>query len=201
MAGALSKKKIAFEWLPGEGAFYGPKVELHLKDCLGREWQCGTVQVDFNMPERLGASYVSEDNSKKVPVMLHRATLGSLERFMGMLIEHFAGIFPPWLAPTQVVVMGISEKHQVYVEEVTAELKNNGFRARSDLRNEKIGFKIREHTLQRVPYMLVAGDKEVENSTITVRTRKGKDLGALPISEVMATLEKAIANYGRESED
>ncbi|MDO8953411.1 MAG: threonine--tRNA ligase [Gammaproteobacteria bacterium] len=197
LANALEALNIAFEWLPGEGAFYGPKVEMHLRDSIGREWQCGTVQIDFFIPERLEASYVTEDNVRKVPVMIHRAVLGSMERFIGMLIEHYAGDFPAWLAPTQAVVMGISEKHTIYVNEITEKLQKAGFRARSDLRNEKIGFKIREQTLQKVPFLLVAGDQEAEQGTVSVRTRKGKDLGVMPVSDFIAILEKAVASLGK----
>lgn len=197
LAKALESEGLEFEWLPGEGAFYGPKVELHLKDSIGRSWQCGTVQIDPNLPERLEASYVAEDNTRKMPIMVHRAVLGSMERFIGMLIEHYAGDFPAWLAPIQVVVMGISEKHNQYVEKTTAELKKAGYRARSDLRNEKIGFKIREQTLQKVPFLLVAGGQEVEQGTVSVRTRKGKDLGVMPVSDFIKILENAVARLGK----
>jgi threonyl-tRNA synthetase len=197
LAKALESLNIPFEWLPGEGAFYGPKVELHLKDSIGRQWQCGTVQIDFFVPERLEASYVAEDNTRKVPVMIHRAVMGSMERFIGMMIEHYAGEFPAWLAPTQVVVMGISEKHNAYVSQITENLQKLGFRARSDLRNEKIGFKIREQTLQKVPFLLVAGDQECEQASISVRTRKGKDLGAMPLSDFVKILEQSVAHLGR----
>lgn len=189
LSDALSKQNITFEYLKGEGAFYGPKIELHLKDSLGREWQCGTMQVDFNMPMRLGAEYVAEDNTRKIPVMLHRATLGSMERFIGMLIEHYAGLFPLWLAPIQGVVMGVTDKHQDYVNQVTEQLKAQGFRIKADLRNEKIGFKIREHTLQKVPYLIVLGDKEVADHTVSVRARNGDDLGVMNI-EAFANLLK-----------
>lgn len=190
LADALSNQGIEYELLPGEGAFYGPKIELHLKDCLGREWQCGTMQVDFNLPNRLGASYIAEDGSKQIPVMLHRATLGSLERFIGMLIEHFEGKFPAWLAPVQVVVMGITDKHQGYVNQIMASLKDQKVRAESDLRNEKVGFKIREHTLQKVPYLIVVGDKEQQDDTVAVRTQSGEDLGAMPLNQFVAMLQK-----------
>jgi len=179
LAEALKSKDIPFDYLPGEGAFYGPKIEIHLRDCLGRAWQCGTIQVDFAMPERLGATYVAEDNSKHIPVMIHRAIIGSMERFIGILIEHYAGFFPVWLAPIQVMVMGISDKHIDYVKKVTDYLQKNGFRAKSDLRNEKIGYKIREHTLNRVPYQLVVGDREVADQLVSVRTCKGQDLGQM----------------------
>ena len=166
---ALNAKSIQFDYLPGEGAFYGPKIEFHLRDCLGRTWQCGTIQVDFSMPERLDAHYIDEKGDKKTPVMLHRAMLGSMERFLGILIEHHAGLFPLWLAPVQVIVMNISDRQLEYVDKITKKLQNVGLRAVSDLRNEKIGFKIREHTIARVPYQLVIGDKEVEAETVSVR--------------------------------
>ncbi|MDF2530264.1 MAG: thrS [Gammaproteobacteria bacterium] len=201
LAKALESLSIPFEWLPGEGAFYGPKVELHLKDSIGREWQCGTVQIDFFVPERLEASYVAEDNTRKVPVMIHRAVMGSMERFIGMLIEHYAGEFPAWLAPTQAVVMGISEKHSHYVSEIAEKLQKLGFRARSDLRNEKIGFKIREQTLQKVPFLLVAGDQECEQGTVSVRTRKGKDLGVMALPEFIKILEQAVSRLGKMVEE
>jgi threonyl-tRNA synthetase len=197
LSDALIKQNITFEYLPGEGAFYGPKIELHLKDSLGREWQCGTMQVDFNMPMRLGAEYVAEDNTRKIPVMLHRATLGSLERFIGMLIEHYAGIFPVWLAPVQLVVMGITDKHQDYVNKVVQSLKEKGFRAKADLRNEKIGFKIREHSLQKIPYQLVVGDKEMVDNTIAVRNKKGEDLGAMDIEHFIKFLQTEVSKLGK----
>ena len=182
---------------PGEGAFYGPKIEFSLKDCIGRVWQCGTIQVDFSMPGRLDAHYIAEDGSKQVPVMLHRAILGSLERFIGILIEEFAGAFPAWLAPTQVMVLPITDRNNEYVQKVENALCGGGFRAKSDLRNEKIGFKIREHTLQRIPYLLVVGDKEVENDTVAVRTRSGKDLGSMTLSQFTEGLATDIASRGR----
>jgi len=194
---ALNNKGLDWELQPGEGAFYGPKIEFSLKDCLDRVWQCGTVQVDFSMPGRLNATYVAEDGSKQVPVMLHRAILGSLERFIGILIEHHAGKFPLWLAPEQVVTMNITDKHAPQVEKITDFLKKHGVRAKSDLRNEKIGYKIREHTLHRVPYLLVVGDKEVEEQTVSVRTRGGKDLGSLPLEALNEKLAKEIASHGR----
>lgn len=183
LAQALKSHDIDFEYLPGEGAFYGPKIEFTLFDCLGRHWQCGTIQLDFALPNRLGATYVGEDNERHVPVMIHRAILGSLERFMGILIEEYAGLFPTWLAPTQVVLMNITDKQADYVTNVASKLKKQGFRVTADLRNEKIGFKIREHTLQRVPYLVVVGDKEVENGELAVRTRKGDDLGKFSFEE------------------
>lgn len=188
LADALNAKSLRFDYLPGEGAFYGPKVEFHLRDCLGRTWQCGTVQVDFSMPERLGAHYIDERGEKKLPVMLHRAMLGSTERFLGILIEHYAGHFPLWLAPIQMVVMNITDKQMEYVDKVTKKLQNVGFRAIADLRNEKIGFKIREHTIARVPYQLVAGDREVENKTISVRACGSEQSEAMTIDEFVKKL-------------
>ncbi|MGH8553698.1 MAG: threonine--tRNA ligase, partial [Methylococcales bacterium] len=164
---ALDTKGLQWELQPGEGAFYGPKIEFSLKDCLNRVWQCGTIQVDFSMPERLGAHYISEDSSKQVPVMLHRAILGSLERFIGILIEHHAGMFPMWLAPVQAVVLTIADRHADYAADLCASLKKQGYRVNSDLRNEKIGFKIREHSMQRIPYLLIVGDQETEKRTVS----------------------------------
>ncbi|HCP99841.1 MAG TPA: hypothetical protein DIT99_03750 [Candidatus Latescibacteria bacterium] len=164
-----------------DGAFYGPKIEFVLKDCLDREWQCGTLQVDFSMPERLDAQYIAEDNTKQTPVMLHRAIVGSLERFVGILIEHYEGAFPSWLAPIQAVILNISEKQHDFVVDVNKKLKKQGLRVISDLRNEKIGFKIREHSMQRYPYILVAGGREMENDEISVRKRGGEDLGSMSI--------------------
>ncbi len=194
---ALNNKKLEWDLQPGEGAFYGPKIEFSLKDCIGRVWQCGTIQVDFSMPGRLDAHYIAEDGSKQVPVMLHRAILGSLERFIGILIEEFAGAFPAWLAPTQVMVMSITDRNNEYVQKVENALRGGGFRAKSDLRNEKIGFKIREHTLQRIPYLLVVGDKEVENNTVAVRTRSGKDLGSMALSQFTEGFVADIVSRGR----
>ncbi len=194
---ALNNKKLEWDLQPGEGAFYGPKIEFSLKDCIGRVWQCGTIQVDFSMPGRLDAHYIAEDGSKQVPVMLHRAILGSLERFIGILIEEFAGAFPAWLAPTQIMVLPITDRNNEYVQKVENALCGGGFRAKSDLRNEKIGFKIREHTLQRIPYLLVVGDKEVENDTVAVRTRSGKDLGSMTLSQFTEGLATDIASRGR----
>ncbi|HPF26811.1 MAG TPA: threonine--tRNA ligase [Steroidobacteraceae bacterium] len=182
---------------PGEGAFYGPKLEFHLRDAIGRTWQCGTLQVDLNMPGRLGAYYIDEHSQKKTPVMLHRAIFGSLERFLGILLEHYAGRLPPWLAPTQAVVMGITDRQHDYVAAVTEMLKNQGVRATSDLRNEKLGFKIREHTLQRVPYLLVAGDKEVAANLLSVRTLSGKDLGTLTVTAFVSRLQADVERRGR----
>jgi threonyl-tRNA synthetase len=185
---ALNAKHLDWDLLPGEGAFYGPKIEFSLKDCLDRVWQCGTIQVDFSMPGRLGAQYVSDDQTRKTPVMLHRAVLGSFERFIGILIEQYEGSFPFWLAPDQVTVLNITERQDDYCKEIAKKLEENGYRTLLDLRNEKIGFKIREHTLNKVPYLLVVGDKEVENNTIAVRTRKGQDLGVLSFDELMSVL-------------
>ena len=181
LAEALDAKGIAWELQEGEGAFYGPKIEFVLKDCLDREWQCGTLQVDFSMPERLDAQYIAEDGSKQTPVMLHRAIVGSLERFVGILIEHYEGAFPAWLAPIQGVILNISEKQSHFVSEVEQKLKKQGLRVISDLRNEKIGFKIREHSMQRYPYILVVGDREMENGEIAVRKRGGEDLGSMSV--------------------
>jgi threonyl-tRNA synthetase len=190
---ALRSNDIEFEILPGEGAFYGPKIEFTLHDCLDRAWQCGTVQLDYALPGRLGATYVAEDNSRQTPVMIHRAILGSLERFLGILIEEFAGRFPTWLAPVQVVVMNITDKQADYVEEVVEFFKEQGIRASKDLRNEKIGFKIREHTLRRVPYLLVIGDQEMENREVAVRTRDGVDLGKMRIDDFAAKVKQQIS--------
>lgn len=197
---ALQNQNIEYQILPGEGAFYGPKIELHLKDSLGREWQCGTVQIDFNMPERLGSQYIAEDGSKQVPVMIHRAIMGSFERFIGMLIEHCAGDFPVWLAPIQVVVMGITDKHAAYVQQIRTELAEQGFRVEADVRNEKVGFKIREHTLQKVPYFIIVGDKEQAAGTVAVRTRAGEDLGAMPLQNFVANLNAAVTMLGRNAD-
>lgn len=189
---AMTSLGIVWTDAPGEGAFYGPKIECSLPDCLGRIWQCGTIQVDFSMPERLGAQYIAEDGSKRIPVMIHRAILGTFERFMGILIEHYAGNFPLWLAPIQVSVLTISEKQNDYAVSVCRALKNKGIRADQDLRNEKIGFKIREHTLQKVPYLLIIGDKEVENGWVTVRAREGSDLGMMTIDAACDILRLKI---------
>ena len=190
LAEALESKGLEYDLQPGEGAFYGPKIEFSLRDCLDRVWQCGTMQVDFSMPDRLGATYIAEDGAKKVPVMLHRAILGSLERFIGILIEHYAGVFPLWLAPRQVVVMNITDAHAEYCSEVAETLARQGFRASADLRNEKIGYKIREHTLGKVPYLLVCGEREVESRSVAVRLRGGKDLGSMALDEFIGRLNK-----------
>ncbi|HHH36142.1 MAG TPA: threonine--tRNA ligase [Gammaproteobacteria bacterium] len=194
---ALNDKGLPWDLQPGEGAFYGPKIEFSLRDCIGRVWQCGTIQVDFSMPGRLGAHYVAEDGSKQVPVMLHRAILGSLERFIGILIEEHAGRFPLWLAPVQAVVMNITDRQAGYAQAVVERLKKQGLRVNADLRNEKIGFKIREHTLQRVPYLLVTGDREMENETVAVRTQDGKDLGAMSLDALAEQMHAEIARRGR----
>ncbi len=193
---AMQDRSIEWVDAPGEGAFYGPKIECSLSDCLGRIWQCGTIQVDFSMPERLEASYIAEDGSKQTPVMLHRAILGSFERFMGILIEHYAGKLPLWLSPVQAAVLTISEKQNNYAQEVTKILQKRGIRANFDLRNEKIGFKIREHTLQKVPYLLVIGDKEVESGQVAVRSREGLDLGVMTIDTICDTLAHEIVRKG-----
>ncbi|MFM2481195.1 threonine--tRNA ligase [Celerinatantimonas sp. YJH-8] len=189
---ALVANDLEYELQPGEGAFYGPKIEFTLYDCLDRAWQCGTIQLDFSMPGRLGASYVGEDNERKTPVMIHRAILGSIERFIGILTEEYAGFYPLWLAPTQAVVMNITDKQADFVNETVEALNHAGIRAKADLRNEKIGFKIREHTLKRVPYLLVVGDKEVEAQEVAIRTRKGVDLGKLSVSALIEKLRADI---------
>ena len=188
LSDALNAKGLEFEVLPGEGAFYGPKIEFSLRDCLDRVWQCGTIQVDFSMPGRLGAEYVDHEGERKTPVMLHRAALGSFERFIGILIEHYAGALPAWLAPKQLVIMNITDKQAEYCAEIEKSLRNKGIRASSDLRNEKIGFKIREHTIHKVPYLAVIGDKEVESGSVAVRTRSGEDLGSMSLEQVEALL-------------
>ena len=197
LADALDAAGLEWELQPGEGAFYGPKIEFSLKDCLGRVWQCGTIQCDFNLPIRLDASFVTEDNERDQPVMLHRAILGSFERFIGILIEHYAGFMPPWLAPVQACVMNITDYQAQACESVVAKLKENGLRAISDLRNEKIGFKIRERTLERIPYLLVLGDREVEEGTVNVRTRSGKNLGTMSIDAFVDLVKSAVAERGR----
>jgi threonyl-tRNA synthetase len=186
---ALRAADVEWEELPGEGAFYAPKIEYHLKDSIGRAWQVGTMQVDFMMPERLDAEYVDEHSQKQHPVMLHRAIVGSMERFIGILIEHHAGLLPPWLAPIQAVVLNITDAQGDYVEQVTQTLVDKGFRVQSDLRNEKVGYKIREHTMQKVPYLLVIGDREKETGTVSVRTRSGEDLGSMPLADFIERLE------------
>ncbi|MFT5579573.1 MAG: threonyl-tRNA synthetase [Paraglaciecola psychrophila] len=197
LAQALDSKGLPWEELPGEGAFYGPKIEFSLRDSIGRIWQMGTIQVDFSMPGRLDAQYVAEDGSRQTPVMLHRAILGSFERFIGILIEHYEGAFPTWLAPTQAVLANITDKQSSYVKKIHESLKNSGFRVDADLRNEKIGFKIREHTIQKVPYLLVIGDKEVETQTVAVRARSGEDLGSMSLEAFEAVLNDDVARRGR----
>lgn len=192
LANALNKNNLAFYLQPGEGAFYGPKIEFTLKDSLGRLWQCGTIQLDFNLPERLGAEFVAEDNSRQRPVMLHRAIVGSMERFIGILIENYAGAMPLWLAPTQVMVLNISESQSDYVRQVVEKLKKNGIRCEYDLRNEKITYKIREHSMQKMPYLLVAGEREMQAGHLAVRTRSGEDLGAMPIDALIERLKAEI---------
>jgi len=195
----LENSDLPWELQPGEGAFYGPKIEFNLRDSIGRVWQLGTIQLDFSMPERLGATYVAEDGSKQTPVMLHRAILGSFERFIGILIEHHAGSLPSWLAPTQAVVLNITDNQADYAKSVVEALEKQGFRVESDLRNEKIGFKIREHTIQRVPYLLVVGDREVENNCVAVRARTGEDLGSVPLQEFVQRLNTEVASRGRSA--
>jgi threonyl-tRNA synthetase len=187
-----NKKEIDWVLAPGEGAFYGPKIEFHLRDCLDRIWQCGTIQVDFSMPERLGAHYIAEDGSKCTPVLIHRAILGSVERFIAILLEQYAGILPLWLAPIQVVIMNITDNQATYVRKITETLKKHGIRVKFDLRNEKIGFKIREHTLQRVPYMLIIGDQEQNAKTVTVRTQAGQDLGSMSLDDFLNQIQTEI---------
>jgi len=196
LAAALQQNKLAYDLQPGEGAFYGPKVEFTLKDSLGRLWQCGTIQLDFNLPVRLGAEYVDEDSARKPPVMLHRAILGSMERFIGILIENHAGAMPLWLAPVQAVVMNITSAQAEYVQNVVSQMQQLGLRVQSDLRNEKISYKIREHSLQRIPYQLVAGDREMQSGQLAVRTRKGEDLGSMPLQDLLDKLAAEVRNRG-----
>ena len=195
---ALDERNLDWELQPGEGAFYGPKIEFSLRDCLNRVWQLGTIQLDFSMPSRLGAQYIAADNSKQTPVMLHRAILGSLERFIGILIEHYAGVLPTWLAPVQLVALSIADRHHDYAKNLVALLKNHGFRASLDLRNEKIGFKIREHTLLKVPYLVVIGDREVEEDSVSVRRRDGTDLGSLSSTALVELLQADVNNLARK---
>ena len=194
LAAALAHNGLEYEIQEGEGAFYGPKIEFALRDSIGREWQCGTVQLDFALPGRLDATYVAEDNSRKTPVMIHRAILGSIERFIGIITEEYAGFFPVWLAPTQAVVMNITDSQADYVQKVAKQLSDVGLRVKTDLRNEKVGFKIREHTLRRVPYMLVCGDKEIAEGKVAVRTRKGADLGTFTVEEFAEILKNQVRN-------
>ncbi|MCW5589539.1 MAG: threonine--tRNA ligase [Legionellales bacterium] len=197
LTNALTETGMTFDFNPGEGAFYGPKIEYSLKDSLGRIWQLGTLQLDYCLPERLGAQYVAEDGSRQIPVMLHRAIFGTFERFMGILIEHYAGKFPTWLAPTQVSVLSITDNQHAYCEKIAKILKKRGFRVKTDLRNEKVGFKIREHTLQRIPYLLVIGDKELASERVTVRSRAGEDLGNMALEEFVTHLHQDLAQRGR----
>jgi threonyl-tRNA synthetase len=197
---ALDQAGIDWQENPGEGAFYGPKIEFSLEDSIGRVWQCGTLQVDFFMPGRLGAHYIDQDSNKQVPVMLHRAVLGSLERFIGILIEHHAGAFPTWLAPVQAMVLNITDKQSEYCREVVESLEKQGFRVEMDLRNEKIGYKIRQHTLGKVPYLLVIGDREVEKKAVAVRTLSGEDLGQLPLSEFSQRLASDVERRGHAAD-
>lgn len=199
LAEALDSKGLPWQELPGEGAFYGPKIEFSLKDCIGRVWQCGTIQVDFSMPGRLDAHYIDEHSERQVPVMLHRAILGSFERFIGILIEHYAGSLPAWLVPVQATVINITDKHAEYAKKVQETLNNQGLRVETDLRNEKIGLKIRELSMQRVPYLLVVGDREQEQNTVAVRTRDGKDLGSMPIEAFAGKLTEEIVSRGRNT--
>ncbi|MGZ8257556.1 MAG: threonine--tRNA ligase [Methylotenera sp.] len=192
LANALNKNSLAFDLQPGEGAFYGPKIEFTLKDSLGRLWQCGTIQLDFNLPERLGAEYVAEDNTRQRPVMLHRAIVGSMERCIGILIEHYAGAMPLWLAPVQAMVLNISDNQADYVRQVVETLKKSGIRCEFDLRNEKITYKIREHSMQKMPYLLVAGEREMQAGHVAVRTRKGEDLGSMPVSALIERLKAEV---------
>lgn len=192
---ALTACDLEWEELPGEGAFYGPKIEYHIKDALGRSWQCGTLQLDMVLPERLGAEYVSEDNSRKRPVMLHRAIVGSMERFLGILIEHHAGAMPSWLSPIQAVILNIAENQADYARDLAQSLQKQGLRVESDLRNEKISYKIREHTLQKVPYLLVVGDKEREAKTVAVRARGGVDLGSMPVDAFLDRLQQDVQAF------
>ncbi len=194
LANAIKANGLEFEYQPGEGAFYGPKIEFTLKDSLGRMWQCGTIQLDPNLPERLGAEYVAEDNTRQRPIMLHRAIVGSMERFLGILIENFAGAMPVWLSPVQVMVLNISDNQADYVRQVVEKLKKNGIRCDFDLRNEKITYKIREHSLQKLPYLIVVGDKEMQNGHVAVRTRKGEDLGVMSVDAFVAHIQQDIQN-------
>jgi threonyl-tRNA synthetase len=200
LAQALDAKELKWDLLPGEGAFYGPKIEFSLRDCIGRVWQCGTIQVDFSMPGRLGAQYVSDDQDRLTPVMLHRAVLGSFERFIGISIEEYEGALPFWLAPEQVAILNITDKQAEYCEKLREKLELVGFRTHLDLRNEKIGFKIREHTIAKVPYLLVVGDKEMENGTVAVRTRKGEDLGVMTHDDMIALFSRELENKGRSTD-
>ena len=193
---ALEAKGIDFSVDEGGGAFYGPKIDVKIRDAIGREWQCSTIQLDFNLPERFDMEYVAEDGARHRPIMIHRALLGSLERFFGILIEHYEGRFPAWLAPVQAVLLNITDRQDDYALSIQETLKNQGFRVETDLRNEKIGFKIRQHTLQRVPYLLVVGDREAESNTVAVRTRSGEDLGSMSIDDFARRLNSEIVGHG-----
>jgi len=193
---SLRGSGVVFEVSPGEGAFYGPKIEYSLKDAIGRAWQCGTMQVDFNMPRLLAAEFVDEDNTRKIPVMLHRAIVGSMERFIGILIENHAGALPLWLAPVQVVVMNVTDRQEAYVREVEAALRDAGLRVESDLRNEKITYKIREHSIQKLPYQVIVGDKEVAARTVSARTRAGETLAPLSLEAFISRLKSEIEAHG-----
>ena len=196
LAQALEHMGVEYTLFPGEGAFYGPKLEYVLRDAIGRDWQCGTLQVDMNLPERFDIHYVDSDNSHKRPVMLHRALFGSLERFVGILIEHYVGAFPLWLAPVQAVVLSISEHQADYAADVVKKLREKGIRAEADLRNEKITYKIRAHSMNRLPYQLIVGDKEKVGNLVAVRTRGGQDLGQMPLDELIARLQKEAVTRG-----
>jgi threonyl-tRNA synthetase len=196
LVAALEDAGIDYKLNPGDGAFYGPKIDFSLRDTIGRVWQCGTFQLDFNMTERLGAEYITEDGSRQTPVMLHRAILGSLERFIGILIENYAGKMPVWLSPVQAVVLNITDRQDERCKEIAESLENKGFRVDLDLRNEKIGFKIRHHTLSRVPFLLVVGDREVEEGTVAVRTREGENLGSMEVGAFAEHLKSEIARRG-----
>jgi threonyl-tRNA synthetase len=192
---ALNNKNISWMLSPGEGAFYGPKIELSLKDSLDRVWQLGTIQVDFSMPERLGAQYVAEDGSKKTPVMIHRAILGSIERYVGILLEHYAGALPLWLSPVQVVVMNITDNQADYAKQIADDLRKQGFRVEADIRNEKVGFKIRWHTMQKIPYLFIVGDREKQDGTVSVRKRSGEDIGSMLLKDISEKLRADVDNY------
>ena len=193
---ALEAKGLDFAVDEGGGAFYGPKIDVKIRDAIGREWQCSTIQLDFNLPERFDMEYVGEDGERHRPIMIHRALLGSIERFFGILIEHYEGKFPTWLAPVQAVLLNITDRQDDFVAGIEKTLKNQGFRVAADLRNEKIGFKIRHHTLQRVPYLLVVGDREAESNTVAVRTRSGEDLGTMSVEDFVRHLDADIASRG-----
>ena len=192
LARALESMGMSYELFPGEGAFYGPKLEFVLRDAIGRDWQCGTLQVDMNLPERFDLEYVAEDNTRQRPVMLHRALFGSLERFTGILIEHYAGALPAWLAPVQAVVLSIAERHAEYAQQVADALRRQGFRVETDLRNEKINYKIREHSVHKIPYLLVVGDQERESGGVAVRARGNLNLGSMPLDGFIARLREEI---------